>query len=278
MKPMLAHKFNDHQHKIVYPVYIQPKLNGIRGIYNHGVFQSRDEHLWKPDVLSHIVHELLACTNPDQILDGELYVHGWSLQKINGAVAVTRNAPDKLTPIVEYHIFDILHVNDMLRPFAERAQDLFDLQQRITLHKLKKVHVVPTTRMSLQSSEFAYNNYRKLGYEGIMYRDGSKPYGHEQLCGNKDNRWTYLLKRKAWVDDEFTILDFNLTTGEKGNRGFQLTCKTKEGRTFNVGSGLAHEEMEACEASPPIGKLARVRYEMLSDDLIPLKPTLEAIL
>jgi len=275
---MLAHKFNDHQHKIVYPVYIQPKLNGIRGIYNHGVFQSRDEHLWKPDVLSHIVHELLACTNPDQILDGELYVHGWSLQKINGAVAVTRNAPDKLTPIVEYHIFDILHVNDMLRPFAERAQDLFDLQQRITLHKLKKVHVVPTTRMSLQSSEFAYNNYRKLGYEGIMYRDGSKPYGHEQLCGNKDNRWTYLLKRKAWVDDEFVILDFKLTVGEKGNRGFQLTCKTKEGRTFNVGSGLAHEEMEACEASPPIGKLARVRYEMLSDDLIPLKPTLEAIL
>lgn len=278
MKPMLAHKFNDHQHKIVYPVYIQPKLNGIRGIYNHGVFQSRDEHIWKPDVLSHLVHELLACTNPDQILDGELYVHGWSLQKINGAVAVTRNAPDKLTPIVEYHVFDILHVHDMMRPFDLRSQDLFDLQQRITLHGLKKIHVVPTTQLSLQSAEFAYNNYRRLGYEGIMYRAADKPYGHEQLCGNKDNRWAYLLKRKAWVDDEFLILDFNLTVGEKGHRGFQLTCKTKQGRTFNVGSGLAHEEMAAFEISPPIGKLARVRYEMLSDDLIPLKPTLEAVL
>jgi hypothetical protein len=60
--------------------------------------------------------------------------------------------------------------------------------------------------------------------------------------------------------------------------GFQLTCKTKEGRTFNVGSGLAHEEMTAFELSPPIGKQARVRFEMLSDDLIPLKPTLEAVL
>jgi len=278
MKPMLAHKFNDHQHKIVYPIYIQPKLNGVRGIYNHGIFQSRDEHLWKPDVLAHLVHELLACTNPDQILDGELYVHGWSLQKINSAVSVNRNEPNTLTPQVEYHVFDIIHIEDWMRPFEFRSQDLFDLQQRLTLHSCKKVKVVPTTRVSQQSAEFAYTNYRKLGYEGIMYRDGSKPYGHEQLCGNKDNRWPYLLKRKAWVDDEFTIIDFNLTVGEKGNQGFQLTCRTKEGRTFNVGSGLAHEEMTAFELNPPLGKQARVRFEMLSDDLIPLKPTLEAVL
>lgn len=278
MKPMLAHKFNDHQHKIVYPVYIQPKLNGIRGIYNHGVFQSRDEHLWKPDVLSHLVHELLTCTNPDQILDGELYVHGWSLQKINGAVAVTRNEPNKFTPIVEYHVFDIIDTTNPMQTFEQRAESLFNLRNRITLHSLTKVRVVPTMLMSQPQAESAYHSYRQQGYEGIMYRASDKPYGHEQFCGNKDNRWNYLLKRKAWVDDEFTIIDFTSTLGEKGNRGFQLTCKTKEGRTFNVGSGLAHEEMIAFENEPPIGKQARVRFEMLSDDLIPLKPTLEAVL
>src|ERR1700721_2746793 len=29
-KPMLAHKFQDHKHKISYPVFVQPKLDGFR--------------------------------------------------------------------------------------------------------------------------------------------------------------------------------------------------------------------------------------------------------
>ncbi len=278
MKPMLAHRFNDHQHRIPYPTYIQPKLNGIRGIYNHGMFQSRDEILWHPDVLTHLIHELLACTYPDQVLDGELYLHGWSLQKINGAVSINRKSPDTLTPQVEYHVFDLIDLNDPLQPFSARAQSLVDLANRLAYHKLVKVKVVPTTLMDQQEAEFAYVNYRKAGYEGIMYRHPERPYGFLENCGNKDNRWTSLLKRKAWMDDEFEIVDFKTTIGEKGNRGFQLTCRTKQGVTFDVGSGMAVHEVDDCEQNSPIGKQARVRYEMLSDGLIPLKPTLEAIL
>ena len=37
-------------------------------------------------------------------------------------------------------------------------------------------------------------------------------------------------------------------------------------------------EVDFYTENSPVGKQARVRYEMLSDSLIPLKPTLEAIL
>jgi len=278
MKPMLAHRFNDHQHRVTYPVFIQPKLNGIRGIYNHGTFQSRDEILWHPDVLSHLVHELLTCTSPDQILDGELYLHGCSLQKINGAVSINRKSPDTFTPNIEYHVFDIIDLNDPLQDFTHRAVALADLSNRLAYHKLVKVKVVPTLIVTQPEAEQAYLNYRQAGYEGIMYRHPFRPYGFVENCGNQDNRWTSLLKRKAWMDDEFEIVDFKTTIGEKGNRGFQLTCKTKQGHLFEVGSGLAAYEVDECEQNPPIGRQARVRYEMLSDGLKPLKPTLEAIL
>ena len=66
--------------------------------------------------------------------------------------------------------------------------------------------------------------------------------------------------------------------GDKGFRGFKLTCRAQNGNYFRVGSGLASEEVDEFEHTPPIGRKAKVKYEMLSDDGTPLKPTLEAII
>ncbi len=83
---------------------------------------------------------------------------------------------------------------------------------------------------------------------------------------------------KGWEDGEFEITDFQRTTGEKGNAGFQITCVTKAGKTFNVGSGLSHAEQDYYAQNSPVGQLLKLRFEMLSDTGIPLKPTIEAIL
>jgi len=111
-----------------------------------------------------------------------------------------------------------------------------------------------------------------------MYRNSNSPYGFEEECGNKENRWKRLLKRKEWQDDEFEIIGITSTTGAKGYDGFQLTCKTKQGSTFSVGSGLSTAELAHFLEVDPSGRLARIRYECLSDGGIPLKPTIEAIL
>lgn len=277
MKPMLAHKFVDHKHKIQYPTWIQPKLNGVRGIYMGGRFQSRDEFLWHPSVVEHIVEELQLVVADHIILDGEFYVHGWSLQKINRAISVVRSKSHELTPEVEYHIFDCIDTSQPHLTFEQRVRFLESICERLVYRRIKKVKVVRSYKATLAEAEASYTLYKQAGYEGLMYRKPDAPYGFEQECGNKENRWTYLLKRKDWLDDDFKIIDFTETTGEKGHRGFYVTCITQEGKHFKVGSGLDTSELDYYILNPPIGQTAKVKYEMLSDDGIPLKPTLEAI-
>ncbi len=278
MKPMLAHKLADHQSKLPEKVFIQPKLNGVRALYSGGRFQSRDEILWKPPVLQHLRDELIHLISDHMILDGELYVHGWSLQKINGAISVVRNEPSKHTSEVEYHVFDVI---DTARPelsFRERFELLDALSHRILFQRALKIKTVTTHYCSQLHAEAHYALYRRSGYEGLMYRHPDKPYGFAHNCGNQQNRWPYLLKRKDWMDDDFPIVDFTTTTGDKGFRGFQLTCITPSGSTFDVGSGLSMLEVDDFTVTSPIGKTAKVKYEMLSDSGIPLKPTILAIL
>lgn len=279
MKPMLAHKWQDHKSTFPFPCHVQPKLNGVRGLYFTGIFQSRDNHVWRRDVVIHLLDELKAACPPYLILDGELYLHGKSLQQINGAISVNRLAPSSLTPQIEYHVFDCISTHELHLPFSKRAEILHSLGERLVAVGGRRVKIVPTTFVlepGLDETLFA--TYRAGGYEGLMYRDSSSPYGFEEECGNKENRWKRLLKRKEWQDGEFEIQGIVETTGEKGNQGFQLSCITEAGATFEVGSGLSKEELAHYLEYSPTGLLARIRFECLSDGGIPLKPTIEAIL
>lgn len=284
MKPMCAFKWQDHRHKIAYPFYVQPKLNGVRALYHQGIMQSRglreeEGKVWNPEVVAHFTNDLLKACLPNWLLDGELYCHGKSLQQINSAIAVKRLKASDKTQEIQYHIFDIIDTANLHRPFHERFELLHLLKTLMVSHSTTSIRVVPTTFVDVPGlDDELYATYRAEGYEGLMYRIPSAPYGFAEECGNKENRWKYLLKRKGWIDDEFLITGFTLTTGDKGNQGFQLTCQTQTGAEFTVGSGLSQELQAYYNLNSPEGFLAKVRFEMLSDKGIPLKPTLEAIL
>lgn len=275
MKPMLAHKFSDHQSKVTYPVSIQPKLNGVRGLYNKGIFQSRDNHLYHPAVTAHLTalcHNLI----PDNlILDGEFYLHGLSLQQINSAIAVNRNTPSPRTSSIQYHIFDCIDLDNLEATTVERQAILATLADKIAFRFgcNSNLQIVPTTLATQAVAETLYAYYRELGYEGIMYRSVNAPYGLEHNCGNKQNRWTYLLKRKEWIDDWFKAVGIEVTVGDKGFPGFRLHCLTPENKSFFPSSGLSQAEVEQFAENFPANFNAHIKYEMLSDDLIPLKST-----
>jgi len=78
INPMLAHPFSKHGHKIKYPCYAQPKLDGIRCI---AILKDGECNLWSRTRklitgLPHIAHEIeVAFPGHDLILDGELYNH-----------------------------------------------------------------------------------------------------------------------------------------------------------------------------------------------------------
>ena len=281
MKPMLAFKVQQYGHQLSHPFYVQPKLNGVRALCNGTHFQSRDEHLWNSRVLAHL-HEqiqLIFARYPSFITDGELYRHGLSLQKINQAVAVNRHEPTSVTSTIEYHIFDILDTERAAKDFEYRAGQLAAIKDLISFHNITHIKVVPTHLCgSMDLTEPLYKSYLKQGYEGLMYRSLGCMYGLAENCGNKENRWKCLLKRKEWLDKEFRIVGFTITEGKKGERGFQLTCEIENGDTFNVGSGLSDDELDYYIDNDPTGLWAKVKFETHSDSGIPLKPTVLAIL
>jgi ATP-dependent DNA ligase len=277
MRPMLAFKWQDHQKKFRFPCHVQPKLNGIRMLYQAGYCQSRDEHVWSIEKLRHI-RESLRQVPSRVILDGELYIHGKSLQRINALCSLHPNAKVSTDEIdLEYHVFDCLNSEQTDWPFSRRSNYLRSMLA--TFVNCPTVKFVPTHEIaSPAEAEYLYSSYRADGYEGLMYRESSSPYGLLQACGNKENRWKCLLKRKDWQDAEFEIVSFETTTGDKGETGFRLGCRCDNGAIVYPGSGLSDLEVQAFMAEPPIGKLARLRFEVYSDSGIPLKPTIEAIL
>jgi len=279
---MLAFKVQQYGHQLSNPFYVQPKLNGVRALCNGTVFQSRDEHLWNDKVLAHLHTQIqpIFARFPSFITDGELYRHGLSLQKINQAVAVNRHEPTSVTPTIEYHIFDLLDLEHVAKDFEYRAGQLSAINDIISYHGLTHIKVVPTHKCgSMDITEPLYKRYLKDGYEGLMYRSLGCMYGLKENCGNKENRWKCLLKRKEWLDKEFQISDFTITEGKKGERGFQVTCYVNDSeQTFNVGSGLSDDELDYYIETTPIGQWAKVKFETYSDDGVPLKPTILAIL
>jgi ATP-dependent DNA ligase len=107
---MLAHKFRDHGHKIKYPAYTQPKLNGHRclAIIEDGVCT-----LWsrtrKPITSSpHIIKELeQVFPAGSHHIDGELYNHAYKDKFEELASLIRQVVPSDNHTEIQYHVYDI---------------------------------------------------------------------------------------------------------------------------------------------------------------------------
>lgn len=275
MTPMLARTYGPRFDR--FPCFTQPKYNGVRALYQAGVWQSRDGKIWKIPILHHLTEQLLCINDKLQgrMLDGELYVHGWKLQRINGAIAVNRNEPNADTIQVEYHVFDMpAHTT-----FTERW-----LNQELRLIELPQIKFAPTAiAHNREQLDLQFHYQTSQGYEGLMVRpDG--PYELGETPHGTTKRSEYLWKYKSWEDDEFECV--GVTQGEgKASIGIgALVCKSKfmdlnvkgldyKYHTFSCGTGFSDEDRIAYMQNPPIGKLIKVRYLCLSQDGIPLNPS-----
>jgi ATP-dependent DNA ligase len=298
MKPLLAHTYEPH--RVTYPCYVQPKLNGIRALYQNGHFQSRDQLPFPKGLLDHLARPLLQTFDERTVLDGELYVHGWPLQRINAAVTPVRLQPTEDTVKVEYHIFDQI---DFAKRFHERK-----LGNCVHLPANDKPPIRFVQHDIVDDEDAANRFYARTvadGYEGIMYRIGFCPYTQPKqqfwngqapsrrtrYWSDQDNRCWHLLKRKDWQDDEFYCIDVVEGEGKlKGTLGAvvcrvtQRTGQHGEGgeitidHRLHVGSGLSDSERAHYWSNPPIGRLVKVKYLCLSEAGIPLNPTILCIL
>jgi len=265
MKPMKAHRFKDLEKKVKFPFFLQPKLNGIRCLAGGGVMQSNGEEIWSDAMHSHIRKEL-AKLPPHWIVDGEIYKHGWSLQTINGAGGVNRQTPNDKTEQLEYHIFDVISTDQLHMTFGQRWYLLGTIEESKTIKRVETKYA--ETRKELETW---HKHWTGLGYEGTMLRS-DESYGFAELCGNKENRWSRLLKFKDWLDFEYEVLGFEYGDGKYEGMVGALKLE-HEGKPFTAGSGLSDLQRDPNN----LPKWVRVKYEMLSDTGVPLKPTIDFV-
>lgn len=282
---MLAHVYRPDLWPRDNKVFVQPKLNGVRALYQNGNFQSRDEIPWPPGKLQHIADVLKEVFSPQLILDGELYVHGWLLQRINQAVAVNSPKISEDTLKVQFHIFDRVGYTSS---FWNRFEIVWNEREFLTK---THVSVVNTTLVANQTeADQFFITQSKLGYEGIMYRLGDCPYTTpkqprygNKFFSDKNNRTWHLLKRKGWLDGEFECVGIEEGEGKRSGMVGAFLCRTGSlvmDPTFKVGSGLDEADAKRYFENPTeaVGHLIKVKYLCLTRDGKPFNPTVMAVL
>ena len=260
--PMLAHKWEDRKDKIQYPVFSQPKLDGIRCIVRSDGMWSRNGKriVSAPHIFESMKH--LFDKNPDLIFDGELYADKFAndFNAICSLVKKTKPTEADLkasAESIQYHIYDL------------PSCDCVFLARYIILSKLqtpKYCKLVPTDVCPDEDTiQLYYYQYIEQGYEGQMIRTNEK---------YENKRSKSLLKHKSFIDEEYTILGVEEGVGNKTGMVGSFVFENKDGKRFNSSPKFNWKECTAIwnDRANLIGKSATVKYFNLTPDGVPRFP------
>jgi DNA ligase-1 len=254
--PMLAHNYEKHSHKITFPAFVQPKLDGVRMLCGlvDGTVQtlSRTGKPFGSKALNGIVQELQTLLVPGVWLDGELYSDSLTFEEI---VSACRKEDSNLN--IEYHVYDM---------FSNQKESFLKRFDNLCLLKFCQIKRVPTFTVDSheQVCEF-HDRFVKEGYEGIMIRNRNSLYNHKRSYD--------LQKFKNFQDEEFVIVDIKEATGNDAGTAI-IQCKTEQGDTFWVrprGTREYRAEMLK-QKDLLIYRLLTVRFQNMTDKGIPRFP------
>ena len=280
--PMLAHTYDplsskNKKNDIVFPCYVQPKLDGLRcicymvpnGSSNEPavVAQSRTGAYFES--VEHICAELrpILLKNPGLILDGELYTTDIPFEELAGLIKRKKTSDANVNrQCIKYHIYDVVVDGD----YSERHDRIVGaIPKPDECHHLEVVH----TQLIHTVGEFkqAFGEYVAAGYEGIMLRNVNGMY-------RQNYRSHDLQKYKEFVESEYQIVGFKEADGrDKGT--VVWVCATAEKREFSVRPRGTQEQRRQWfqDGHTHVGKLLTVIYQELSELNVPRFPVGKAI-
>ena len=236
MKPMLAHKYDEKRIDWSEPVYIQPKLDGVRCLFTKDGAYSRTGKKFMN--LAHIELALISFfkQNPDVVLDGELYNHKLKndFEKIISLVRKQKpTADDRLNAqhLVQFHVYDyfdgVMYDSYKTRMQQLACSDIYDAQ----------IKHVPTLLVDTYSyARQLHEEFLEDGYEGSIIR----------LNGlYKHGRSYDLMKFKDFSDAEATIVGYELGKGKRTGTLGKFLMMDDEGVQFGCppGKGYSYKDL-----------------------------------
>ena len=290
-EPMLAQDFKNknRQKEVMFeideegigaPVFSQPKLDGIRCIaMREGLFTRTGKEI----VAVPHIHEALKPffeLYPNATLDGELYNHEYKddfnqIIHLVRKVKITEESLAESREKIQYHIYDTPVIGNgkwamsEKHWFSERTSKLDAAFANLGLGD--PLVIVETDEVNgREHLDKLYADYVERGYEGQMIRlDG--PY--------ENKRSPKLLKRKEFVDEEYTILGYEEGKGNRTGTIKHFSFKNKNGKKFNSNVKGSFEYLTELleKADDLIGKEATVKYFNLTPDGVPRFPYVIAI-
>lgn len=209
--------------------------------------------------------------HPDFVLDGELYKHGWSLQRISGEARKCEdmNGSDDL----EFYIYDIMYPDI---DFKTRLQLLeivkkelnLDFNPNRTWNKDElRIQMVPQEKVSgYKNIMLLHDKYVNEGWEGVVIRDPQKVYGF----GKRTNA---MLKIKKYKDDCFKVI--GIEPGLRPIEDMVFILATKDGQEFKAKPfGDLQQKTEYFNNFNKLykGKIGECKFFYYSDEGVPLQP------
>lgn len=267
----------DRLNEIEYPVYVTPKLDGIRcmmGVWTHPGGNETGctafSRTLKP--LPNLMLQDWAENEGVAGFDGEIIVPNHTFHEIQSWVMSRITFPRDFI----YYVFDSwMHDG---RGYLQRVQKV---KNQIGIYNPSKVILLePYKAISAKHLQKWFETFLGEGYEGAIVRTGDGPYKEGRATWKEQ----YMLKMKEYEDYEAVIIDFEEAmenTNEQtrdalgkskrskhkaGLRGKDvlgaLVCRDcKTGEIFNLGSGFDDALRWVIWSNRPFYKGKRVLYK-----------------
>ena len=251
--PMLAHKFSEHGDKVIYPCYVQAKLDGHRctsQIEPDGTVTLWSRTRKRITGVPHIARAIQQLKLPaDTRLDGECYAHAYRDKFEELSHFIRQETPTDGHEVVEYHVYDVAMPDTTFRERFEWLRTEANLHFDHALVLVETIEVNDENELML-----AFERFLEQKYEGAIVRNAAGLYVNKR---SQD-----LLKLKTFDDGEYCIVGVKEGKGKLAGHGI-FTCKTEAGAEFDAKMKGALVELAKYYQHPEryIGKQLTVQFQ-----------------
>lgn len=241
LKPQLAKDYDED--KLVFPLGIQPKIDGVRAWNPDGTLLGRSMKTHRNP------HATAFFSCPEYVgLDGEMAAEKETHRKLCTLTssALSRGYGE---PFLLWHVFDLLNEDTVELGYLFRYNALTEYVTRMQKAGFcGHLRIVPMQVVNnLAELQFWEDKWLEEGYEGVIIRNLEAPYKE----GRSTIKGAHLLRIKRFVEEEFIVK--RIIEGERNDNVAQIN---ELGKTFRT----SHQENKV-----PNGMVGSMIGEILKD-------------